>query len=78
MSSRTGAKEDDEITVRRGARAPAGRGLLPGQALGFGPMDRIPSDLAALTVLDMEGKAVPFGSLWADRPAVLVFLRHFG
>ena len=41
-------------------------------------MDRIPSDLAALTVLDMEGKAVLLGSLWADRPAVLVFLRHFG
>lgn len=41
-------------------------------------MDRIPDDLAALTVLDMEGKTVPLGALWADRPAVLVFLRHFG
>lgn len=67
-----------QLTVRRGARAPAGRGPLPGYALGFGPMDRIPSDLAALTVLDVAGKALRFGSLWADRPAVLVFLRHFG
>jgi hypothetical protein len=41
-------------------------------------MHRVPDDLAALTVLDMEGRPVPLGSLWADRPAVLVFLRHFG
>ena len=66
------------MTVRRGARAPAGRVSLPGRGLGFGPVDRIPSDLAALAVLDMEGQAVPLGLLWADRPAVLVFLRHFG
>jgi hypothetical protein len=41
-------------------------------------MDRIPGDLAALTLLDLEGKVVPFGSLYAARPAAIVFLRHFG
>jgi hypothetical protein len=41
-------------------------------------MDRVPEEIAALTVLDMEGRPVPLRSLWTDRPAVLVFLRHFG
>jgi hypothetical protein len=41
-------------------------------------MDRIPGDLAATTVLDLEGRTVPLGALWADRPAAIVFLRHFG
>lgn len=41
-------------------------------------MDRIPDDLAALTLLDLEGRPRTFGSLYADRPAVVVFLRHFG
>lgn len=38
-------------------------------------------DLAALgplTVLDERGTAVEVQSLWRDRPAVLVWLRHFG
>ena len=35
-------------------------------------------DLAAMSVLDEAGAAVVLGSLWRDRPAVLVFVRHFG
>jgi hypothetical protein len=35
-------------------------------------------DLAPLTVTDPDGHAVVLGSLWADRPVVLVFIRHFG
>lgn len=35
-------------------------------------------DLAAMTVLDEAGGTVTLGSLWRDRPVVLVFLRHFG
>ena len=35
-------------------------------------------DLAAMTVLDPEGKPVALGTLWRDKPAVLVFVRHFG
>lgn len=41
-------------------------------------MDRIPEDVAALTVLDLDAKPVAFRALYAGRPAVLVFLRHFG
>jgi hypothetical protein len=35
-------------------------------------------DLAKMTVLDEHGGKLELGSLWRDRPAVLVFLRHFG
>ncbi len=35
-------------------------------------------DLARLTVLDEHGRAFALGTLWHDRPAVLVFTRHFG
>lgn len=31
-----------------------------------------------VTVLDLSGQPVSLPSLWADRPAVLVFLRHYG
>lgn len=34
--------------------------------------------LGALTVLDVKGAPVTLASLWADRPVVLVWLRHFG
>ncbi len=38
----------------------------------------MPDSLADTTVLDLQGKAVPLGATFADRPAVLLFLRHFG
>jgi hypothetical protein len=34
--------------------------------------------LDKVTVLDLDGRAVPLASLWADRPVVLAFIRHFG
>jgi hypothetical protein len=34
--------------------------------------------LGAATVLDTDGAAVPLAAEWADRPAVIVWLRHFG
>jgi hypothetical protein len=36
------------------------------------------SGLADLVVLDAEGNEVRLGSLWEDKPAVLVWLRHYG
>jgi hypothetical protein len=36
------------------------------------------SELADIVVRDLDGADVRLGSLWADRPAVLVFLRHYG
>jgi hypothetical protein len=34
--------------------------------------------LAATTVLDLEGRELRTGELWADRPTVAVWLRHYG
>jgi peroxiredoxin len=31
-----------------------------------------------LDVLDANGHEIPLSSFWADRPAVLALLRHFG
>jgi hypothetical protein len=36
------------------------------------------ASLETLTVLDTSGQTVPLASLWADRPVVVAFLRHFG
>jgi hypothetical protein len=36
------------------------------------------SDLADITLPDHNGEPVRLGELWADRPAVLVWLRHYG
>lgn len=41
-------------------------------------MERVKDEVAALTLTAAGGSEVRFGSLWADRPAVVVFLRHFG
>jgi len=34
--------------------------------------------LAAVEVKDVDGRPVRLGTLWSDRPAVLVWVRHFG
>ena len=36
------------------------------------------SKLAKLTLPDADHRPVRLGSLWADGPAVVVFLRHYG
>jgi hypothetical protein len=36
------------------------------------------SKLADITLPDADGQPVRLGSLWADAPAVVVFLRHYG
>ncbi len=40
-------------------------------------MQRIDEGLADAEVLDLEGAAHPLRELWASRPAVVVFIRHF-
>ena len=40
--------------------------------------ESLSSKLAGLTLLDADGQAVRLGSLWSDKPAVVVFLRHYG
>jgi hypothetical protein len=37
-----------------------------------------PTRLADLTLLDADERPVRLGALWADRPVVLVWIRHFG
>lgn len=35
-------------------------------------------ELAGIVLPDHEGREVRLGDLWAARPAVLVWLRHYG
>jgi len=35
-------------------------------------------DLAAIKIVTADGEGVSVGSAWADQPALLVFIRHFG
>jgi len=39
---------------------------------------KVDAKLADLTLKDSEDRPVLLGSLWQDRPAALVFVRHFG
>jgi hypothetical protein len=34
--------------------------------------------LAGIVLPDTDGSEIRLGSLWADSPAVVVFLRHYG
>jgi hypothetical protein len=36
------------------------------------------SRLAAIELPNSTGERVRLGSLWAERPAIIVFLRHYG
>ncbi|MFQ5932364.1 MAG: AhpC/TSA family protein [Nitrospiraceae bacterium] len=38
----------------------------------------IPESLASSTLLDREGRQIVLESFWAEGPALLVFMRHFG
>jgi hypothetical protein len=41
-------------------------------------MDVIQESAAAATIRDLDGNDHPLRELWAERPVVLVLLRHFG
>ena len=40
--------------------------------------NRISDQAARAVIRDLDGKQHELRALWADRPTVLVFLRHFG
>ena len=40
--------------------------------------ETLSSRLAAITLPEADGGERRLGSLWAERPALLVFLRHYG
>ena len=49
--------------------------------LGGGKRPQAPEradELADIVLQDSNGADVRLGSLWEERPAVLVFLRHYG
>ncbi|MGH0032929.1 MAG: hypothetical protein ACQGVC_24315 [Myxococcota bacterium] len=39
---------------------------------------RTSTRLSGITLSSWDGRDVELGSLWRDRPVVLVFIRHFG
>jgi hypothetical protein len=41
-------------------------------------MDGRADDLAGMAVLDEHGAKLTLGTLWQERTAILVFVRHFG
>jgi hypothetical protein len=41
-------------------------------------MRHLAAGLADCVVKDVEGRDVRLGEMWRDRPAVLVFVRHYG
>jgi hypothetical protein len=41
-------------------------------------MTRVPDELANAVVKDLDGRPVRIGDLWKQRPALLLFVRHFG
>ena len=41
-------------------------------------MEKVSALLGQIEMLDEQGAKVPLRAAWAQRTAVLVFLRHFG
>ena len=41
-------------------------------------MDQVSEAAARAVIRDLDGREHALAELWSDRPAVLVFLRHFG
>lgn len=41
-------------------------------------MEQVSAETAAIEVKTPQGEGVPLGTLWADRPAMLFLVRHFG
>ena len=39
---------------------------------------KVDSALSDVEVKDTDGNPVRLGSLWVDRPAVVIWVRHFG
>jgi hypothetical protein len=39
---------------------------------------RLATRLSGIELSDWQGEPVRLGSLWQERPVVLVFIRHFG
>jgi hypothetical protein len=40
--------------------------------------ETLSKQLADIVLLDTDGEEIRLGSLWENKPAVIVFLRHYG
>jgi hypothetical protein len=49
-----------------------------GLRLALPAMDLAADAVGRAVIRDLEGREHALGELWAERPVVLVFLRHFG
>jgi hypothetical protein len=49
-----------------------------GVRLALAAMDLAGEPVAQAVIRDLDGQPHALGELWSERPAVLVFLRHFG
>ncbi len=55
-----------------------GAGTLTDRASITVMIDSLSAALAPIVLPDPDGDEVRLGSLWEERPAVVVFLRHYG
>jgi hypothetical protein len=46
--------------------------------LALARMELAGEAVAQAVIRDLDGRSLPLGELWSERPVVLVFLRHFG
>ncbi len=62
--------------MKRPSATPRGRAVVPGGSVAA-PRS-LSAALAPIVLPDSDGRPVRLGSLWEARPAVVVFLRHYG
>jgi hypothetical protein len=41
-------------------------------------MPTLEPEAAQAVIRDLDGNELPLGTLWAEKPVVLAFVRHFG
>jgi hypothetical protein len=52
--------------------------LVAGHQLWFTVQQTLSEQLADIVLPDSDGREIRLGSLWESKPAVIVFLRHYG
>ena len=67
------AVESGRMTDRADSQTSGFGGIIPPMST-----DTLSATLAPIALPDPDGQEVRLGTLWEERPAVLVFLRHYG
>jgi hypothetical protein len=63
---------------RKSGRREALTRSLRSSIMGFTVQQTLSKQLADIVLPDSDGREVRLGSLWESKPAVIVFLRHYG